>query len=298
MEKTKKLIFSFIIPAHNEEDVIENCIKSILSQSEKNWEIIVVNDGSIDNTQNVIQDIVNQNKKVKLISNTRGTSAAYARNRGAERAKGDYLIFLDADQILEKDFLIKLLDLFQSNKFEIGAIRILSKKPKSIFQRGWHSYRQYNKCATPIVKKTLFDKIKYNEDLFYVEDDVLFEDARKLGHRIIETDAWVYHIDPKTFKDNWRQRKWQGRGMVMKIFRLKKYWAIRHFLPCLILPLMFFWIYILPIYLLVIWIFFSIKSKEVMNSFFWIVADFIGRFISLFYFLVYSLAAIIKGEII
>ena len=295
----KNLVFSFIIPAHNEEEVIADCLDSIKNQKvKKNYEIIVVNDGSSDKTKEIIENLMKTNKKIKLINNKNGTSAAYARNRGSEKAEGKYLIFLDSDQTLEKDFMKKLNKLAEEKDFDSAAIRILSTKPETIFQRGWHAYRKYNKCAAMIIRKKIFDKIKFREDLFYVEDDVLFEEVKKKGCELEESGVLVYHIDPKTFKDYLRQRKWQGRGLAMKIFRLKKYWAVRHFVPCLILPLMFISVYLLPIYLFLFWIFFSIKSGEPFNSFWWTITDFFGRYISLFWFLVYSVAALIKGKII
>ncbi|MEK6875337.1 MAG: glycosyltransferase [Nanoarchaeota archaeon] len=291
----KNLVFSFIIPAHNEEKVIGSSLESIKKQeSKKNYEIIVINDGSKDKTL----EIVKKYKDVRLINFKDGHSAAFARNRGAEKAKGEYLIFLDADQILENGFLDKLNMVVGERKFNVAAFRIHSASPKSIFQRGWHAYRKYNKCAAIIIKRKLFNEIKYREDLFYVEDDVLFEEAIKRGNKLEETGAFVYHIDPKTLKDYWRQRKWQGRGLVMKIFLLKKYWAFRHFIPCLIIPLTIITPYIIIAYLAGGFIFFTMKTKEPINSLLWILTDFAGRYISLFYFLVYSLAAGIKGKII
>jgi len=293
----KNLIFSFVIPAHNEEKDIGNCIDSIKSQPDKykkRYEIIIVNDGSTDKTK----EIVKSYKNVKLIDFKEGHSAAFARNRGSEKARGKYLLFLDADQILEKNFLKKLFSLAKKKDFDGGFFRILSTKPESIFQRGWHAYRKYNMCAAMIMKKEIFNTVKCNENLFYVEDDVLFEDFRKKGYQIEESKAIVYHIDPKSFKDYFKQRKWQGRGLVMKIFKLKKYWAFRYFIPCLTIPLMLLNIYIPLIYLVLFWIFFSIKSGEIINSFWWTITDFAGRFISLYYFIIYSLTAGIKGKFI
>lgn len=291
----KNLDFSFIIPAHNEEKVIGECINSIKKQPFQNKiEIIVINDGSTDKTKNILKQI----KRIKIINFEKGHSASFARNRGAEKAKGNYLIFLDADQTLEENFMSKLVKFKEKTNFYCAAMRIVAKESKTIFQKGWHVYRKYNRCAAMIIKKELFDKIKFREDLFYVEDDVLFEEVKKRGYKIEEPGVLVYHIDPKSLNDYYRQRKWQGRGLVLKVFKLKKYLAIRYFIPCIILPLSLINLSLLPIYLLLIWIFFSFKSREIINSFWWVVTDFIGRFISLFWFLVYSIASIIKGKII
>ena len=62
----KNLIFSFIIPAHNEEDVIKDCIESIEKQPEKNYEIVVTNDGSTDKTRKIVEELMEKNPKIKL----------------------------------------------------------------------------------------------------------------------------------------------------------------------------------------------------------------------------------------
>ena len=167
---TKNLVFSFIIPAHNEEKVIGDCLNSINVQKKisENYEIIVVNDGSTDKTSEIARK-----RGVIVIDFEKGHSAAFARNKGSERATGKYLIFLDADQVIEKNFMEKLNKLAKKD-FSTAAIRILSRPPKTIFQKGWHAYREYNRCAAMIIKRKVFNEIKFREDLFYVEDDVDF----------------------------------------------------------------------------------------------------------------------------
>ncbi|MDD6619621.1 MAG: glycosyltransferase family 2 protein [Eubacteriales bacterium] len=90
---------SVIIPAYNAGPFIENCINSILSQTYSNFEIIVVNDGSIDNTLNLLEAIQKTDNRLKIFSQENaGVSAA--RNTGLKNASGEYITFVDADDAL------------------------------------------------------------------------------------------------------------------------------------------------------------------------------------------------------
>ncbi|NDL01284.1 glycosyltransferase family 2 protein [Photorhabdus bodei] len=90
------ILVSIIIPAFNVEDIIENSINSVLNQTYKNTEIIIVNDGSTDGTMDVLNRLSEQYFNIEVFSQeNRGISAA--RNVGLSKAKGDYVTFLDSD---------------------------------------------------------------------------------------------------------------------------------------------------------------------------------------------------------
>jgi len=93
---TQQLLFSIIIPAYNYADVLPRAITSVLQQNGNDWELIVVNDGSTDNTSAVIDDFTQSSNKVSAIEQeNRGPAAT--RNKGINASSGQYLIFLDAD---------------------------------------------------------------------------------------------------------------------------------------------------------------------------------------------------------
>lgn len=104
-------LVSIIIPVYNAEKTIERCIDSVLNQTYKCWELIIINDGSLDSTL----DIINTYKKyenIRVISlQNRGVS--YARNRGINEAQGKWLTFVDADDALNPTFLEKCVALNQ-----------------------------------------------------------------------------------------------------------------------------------------------------------------------------------------
>ncbi|MDO6811819.1 glycosyltransferase family 2 protein [Tenacibaculum soleae] len=91
--------YTIVIPAYNVEDYINNTIDSVLSQTYKDIEIIIINDGSTDNTISVISNYENHNQ-IKII-NQKNKGVSAARNVGIKEATGDYIFFLDADDTIE-----------------------------------------------------------------------------------------------------------------------------------------------------------------------------------------------------
>ena len=88
--------FSIIIPAYNVADYLENCVESILKQTYDNYEIIIVDDGSTDETGKIADDLSLQFKQINVIHQSNG-GASKARNTGMKEVVGDYILFLDGD---------------------------------------------------------------------------------------------------------------------------------------------------------------------------------------------------------
>jgi len=96
--KSNELI-SIIVPAYNVEKLVERCLFSLCSQSYSNIEIIVVNDGSTDNTEQVCQDYAQKDSRIVVVSQGNGGLSA-ARNKGIQTARGNYYIFVDSDDFI------------------------------------------------------------------------------------------------------------------------------------------------------------------------------------------------------
>lgn len=110
--RVKKPVFdgplvSIVMPAHNAADFIDDAIHSVLGQSYGNWELIVVDDHSTDKTVEVVKQF--KDKRVQVIALKRNGGAAKARNRGIREARGEYLAFLDADDLWQPDKLERQL---------------------------------------------------------------------------------------------------------------------------------------------------------------------------------------------
>jgi GT2 family glycosyltransferase len=104
MPISNKLMVSLIICTYNNEDIISECLDSIQKQSYKGFETIVVDDNSKDTTRELI---LRNYPEIKLVAKKKNTGPSISRNIGAQKAKGDFLVFMDSDVILDKDWLQK-----------------------------------------------------------------------------------------------------------------------------------------------------------------------------------------------
>jgi glycosyltransferase involved in cell wall biosynthesis len=109
-------IVSVIIPTYNVSKYLGECLDSVLQQSLREIEIICVEDGSADDTLDVIKKYSAADSRVKLICYGANKGTAYARNRGLEYAKGKYIYFLDADDLIKPDIFSKLVRQAEINK--------------------------------------------------------------------------------------------------------------------------------------------------------------------------------------
>ena len=109
-------LVSIIIPVFNGEKTIRECLKGVLNSDYKSFEIIVVDDGSMDKTLEIVKNF----GRVKLLTQTNSGSAT-AKNHGARNAKGEFFYFLDSDVVIFKDAISKLVE--TANKFEVDLVQ-------------------------------------------------------------------------------------------------------------------------------------------------------------------------------
>ena len=123
-------LVSIITPAYNSEKYIAETIESVLAQTYPNWEMLIVNDCSIDNTAKIVQSYADKDKRIKLINLTKNSGAAIARNIAMQNAKGRYIAFLDSDDLWKKEKLQKQLKFMQKNgyAFTFTAYQYLKQK--------------------------------------------------------------------------------------------------------------------------------------------------------------------------
>lgn len=121
-------MFSVVIPLYNKELSIQNTILSVLNQSYQNFEILVVNDGSTDNSVDAVKTI--NDERIRLINQeNQGVSAA--RNRGIKEAKNEWIAFLDGDDLWESNHLeeiVKMMSVFPENKVYVTSFEFSDKR--------------------------------------------------------------------------------------------------------------------------------------------------------------------------
>ena len=117
--------FSIIVPAYNGEKYIEETLDCLLSQTEQSVEVIVVNDGSTDKTEEIVKEYASRDERVVYVyQDNAGVSAA--RNNGIERARGEYVIFIDSDDLLSEDALEKIYEGLKAEDADLAIFRVQS----------------------------------------------------------------------------------------------------------------------------------------------------------------------------
>lgn len=127
-------LVSIVVPCYNAEKFIEKTINSILNQSYKNYEIIVVDDGSTDDSIKILKNL--NTKKINII-NQKNSGVSVARNTGMHKSKGEFIIFFDADDIMSYDFLEKRIQKFKIRTdidYVCGFINFFEKEGEFIKQ--------------------------------------------------------------------------------------------------------------------------------------------------------------------
>ena len=118
---------SIITPCFNSEDYLDEMINSVASQTYKNWELIIVDDCSTDNSLIIIKKYLIKYKKIKLIKLNKRSGAAFARNKAIELARGRYLAFLDSDDYWERNFLKYSLECIKGYAFIYSSYNLVNQ---------------------------------------------------------------------------------------------------------------------------------------------------------------------------
>ena len=95
----KEELVSIVVPVYNAEKFLKDTIQTVLEQTYPNWELLLVDDCSNDNSVDIIKEYVKDDKRIRLLKNEKNSGAALTRNHGIKEAKGTYLCFLDADDL-------------------------------------------------------------------------------------------------------------------------------------------------------------------------------------------------------
>ena len=108
-------LVSIIMPSYNTGKFIEKTINSVINQTYNNWELIIVDDCSNDNTDEIVKSI--NDSRIVYLKNERNSGAAVSRNKALKEAKGRWIAFLDSDDLWKKDKLEKQIDFMKENNY-------------------------------------------------------------------------------------------------------------------------------------------------------------------------------------
>lgn len=132
---SKDKLVSIIVPVYNIDTYIASCLNSILNQTYKNIEVIIINDGSTDKTLSICEKYALNDSRITLI-NQENAGVSMARNRGLSLAKGEYLTFIDGDDFVYETYIEKLIVNAIANRADISALSYLEKWPKKEIKYG------------------------------------------------------------------------------------------------------------------------------------------------------------------
>ena len=129
-------LVSIITPSYNSSRFINECVNSVLGQTYTNWELIIVDDASNDNSRELISNIAARDNRIKFVFLTKNIGVAGSRNIALEKSKGRYIAFLDSDDVWKKEKLTKQIHFMQSNNvlFSFSSYEPMSENGIEIFK--------------------------------------------------------------------------------------------------------------------------------------------------------------------
>lgn len=204
---------SVIVPIYNAEQYLKRCINSIINQTYKNIEIILIDDGSEDNSFKICNEFAKKDGRINLICQ-RNSGVSVARNNGLNVCNGDYILFVDSDDYLELDCLetcLKIINMYDLDILKFGFVKELNlykKKNKfnvlvneCIFKEEYNEKIYSYVLKTPdccniwnaIIKKDICTHKRFNKNLTMGEDYLFFINCLVDSKKIYFLDKSFYH---------------------------------------------------------------------------------------------------------
>lgn len=224
---------SVILPSYNEEKDIANCLRSLDEQSYKNFEVILVDDGSNDNTIKEAKKF----KKVRVLQQEHKGPGA-ARNLGASNAKGKILIFVDVDMTFDKKYIENLIKPILKDKNILGTTHDFEvvENQSNIWSRCWGRVRVSKEEAHKVkifraIRRDKFLELEGFDSKYGYADDQTFWFKYKIKPVVAENTK-CYHKNPESLKSVFSQSRWIGASIDNKLLNLK---VVKYFLPLLLI---------------------------------------------------------------
>lgn len=202
----EEMLISVIMPAYNSEKYIAKSIESILSQTYKNFELIIIDDCATDRTAEIIDIYCKKDNRIKKITNEKNSGVAYSRNQGVFQSLGDWIAFCDSDDVWEEAKLQKQVELLKKNNKEplliyTGSSFIddgddkydyIMQVPERVIYRELLKQNVIS-CSSVLVKKEVLENIK-------MKHDEIHEDFLSWLRILKKYDACAYGINEPLLK--------------------------------------------------------------------------------------------------
>ena len=193
-ESVKSSTVSVIMPAYNAERFIREAINSVIAQTHTAWELLVLDDGSSDSTCDIVQDMAAVDERIKLIKNPCNMGVAKTRNRGLELCQGDYVAFLDSDDVWHPEKLSSQIGVMVANdaKLSYTSYAIVDENgepcksayvvPECVTFKDMLKENHIG-CSTVMLSADIAKQYRFATD-FYHEDYCLWLDIMRAGHAV------------------------------------------------------------------------------------------------------------------
>lgn len=198
---------SVIVPVLNREKEIKKCLQSIMNQSYKEIEIVVIDNCSTDNTVKIIKELQGIDNRIKLfISKLKGVSNA--RNVGLKKSTGDYVMFVDSDDTIDREMISKMMKIAKQNHFDIvkcGYKSIHGSKSENFclkegiydfdkdFWSEFFSTYNYNQVCAQLISKKICRSVTFNSNVSMAEDYLFNYYLYKKANSIYVMDLPLYN---------------------------------------------------------------------------------------------------------
>lgn len=210
-------ILSIILPIYNAEEYLEECLESVIKLRDYNYELVVIDDGSTDNSADIVKKYIDEGNNIRLFSKE-NSGPSDSRNLGIINSKGEYITFLDADDYyIYPECLFDIISRMKKEDCQIGcfnfnrvdnhgkkpekytstssekfAVRMLSDKvttAKGIEFSNGIGVTLWNK----IFKSDLFDKVKFPKGIQLMDDLKVCYDAAAISNKVLLCDGVIYY---------------------------------------------------------------------------------------------------------
>lgn len=190
-------MISVIMLTYNREALVSRAVESILAQTYRNFEFIIVDNGSTDRSGQIADDYAVKDSRIRVIHRERGNIGS-GRNTGLDAAQGEYISFIDDDDWAEPDFLEFLLDLIQENAADVAICgaedkafdeKKMMNAEEALIELMWR--KKYNMAfPTKLFRKDLIERLRFPEDGTY-------DDIALMYKLLAEAKRVAYHGLPK-----------------------------------------------------------------------------------------------------
>lgn len=191
MLMNKKPEISVIIPVYNVENYLEKCLQSILEQSFNDYEIIIINDGSTDNTGQILNIWETEHKNI-CVKNCQNGGVSKARNIGINISDGKFLVFVDGDDYLATDYLLTLWNCVKKDDAELGMVDYYLSYPDHIEPHSITNMKEIKYSSQETIWKlrdnSLFEGYLWNKIFvreIIVNNNIMFDDNIKVWEDMI-----------------------------------------------------------------------------------------------------------------